>query len=100
MQIQIIAFSIDKDFLENQFAFSTWKREEDTNGHFLTNGHFPQKYKYLLQNGNFTLFSELFLCLLFLKSNQPETEQDPMVLAPHVLSLPFVCGKTLAKEYV
>ena len=27
-----------------------------------------------------------------------ETEQDPVVLAPHVLSLPFVCGKTLAKE--
>ena len=27
-----------------------------------------------------------------------ETEQDPMVLAPHVLSLPSVCGKTLAKE--
>lgn len=29
-----------------------------------------------------------------------ETEQDPLVLAPnpHVLSLPFVCGNTLAKE--
>ena len=32
-----------------------------------------------------------------------ETEQDPMILAaalprPHVFSLPFVCGKTLAKE--
>ena len=27
-----------------------------------------------------------------------ETEHDPMVLAPCVLSLPFVCGKTLAKE--
>ena len=27
-----------------------------------------------------------------------EMEQDPMVFAPQVLSLPFVCGKTLAKE--
>ena len=27
-----------------------------------------------------------------------EMEQDTMVLAPHVLCLPFVCGKTLAKE--
>ena len=27
-----------------------------------------------------------------------ETEQDPMVLALYVLSLSFVCGKTLAKE--
>ena len=34
------------------------------------------------------------------KACDSETEQDPMVLArpPHVLSLPFVCGKTLAKE--
>ena len=32
------------------------------------------------------------------KSYLSETEQDPMVLAPHVLRLPFVCGKTLAKE--
>ena len=29
---------------------------------------------------------------------QGETQQDTMVLAPHVLNLPFVCGKTLAKE--
>ena len=28
----------------------------------------------------------------------PEMEQDPMVPAPHALRLPFVCGKTLAKE--
>ena len=27
-----------------------------------------------------------------------EAEQDPVVLTPHVLRLPFVCGKTLAKE--
>ena len=29
-----------------------------------------------------------------------EMEQDPMVLAPprHVLCLPFVCGRSLAKE--
>ena len=27
-----------------------------------------------------------------------EMEQDPLVLVPHVLSLPFVCAKTLAKE--
>ena len=27
-----------------------------------------------------------------------ETEQDPVVFASHVLSLPFVCGKTLAKN--
>ena len=26
-----------------------------------------------------------------------ETEQDPMILTHHVLSLPFVCRKTLAK---
>ena len=31
-------------------------------------------------------------------SNTIETEQNPMVFALHVLSLPFVCGKTLAKE--
>jgi len=30
--------------------------------------------------------------------NTIETEQEPMVFAPHILSLPFVCGKTLAKE--
>ena len=29
---------------------------------------------------------------------QSETEQDPMVLPPHVFCLPSVCGKTLAKE--
>ena len=27
-----------------------------------------------------------------------EMEQDPVVYAPHVPSLPFVCGKTVAKE--
>ena len=27
-----------------------------------------------------------------------EMEHDPMVLVPHVLRLPFVCAKTLAKE--
>ena len=27
-----------------------------------------------------------------------ETEQNAMVLALHVLCLPFVCGKTLDKE--
>ena len=31
-------------------------------------------------------------------SIRSEIEQGPMVYAPHVLSLPFVCGKTLAKE--
>ena len=30
--------------------------------------------------------------------NTIETEQEPMVFAPHVLSLTFVCGKTLTKE--
>ena len=30
--------------------------------------------------------------------NTIETEPDPMVFAPHVLSLPFVYGKTLVKE--
>ena len=30
--------------------------------------------------------------------NTFEIEQDPLVLDPHVLSLPFVCRKTLAKE--
>ena len=29
-----------------------------------------------------------------------ETGQDPAALAPHVLCLPFVCRKTLAKECV
>ena len=29
-----------------------------------------------------------------------ETEQDPMVLPLHVLHLPFVCGKILARDYV
>ena len=29
-----------------------------------------------------------------------EMEQDPVVLPLHVLHLPFVCGKVLAKEYV
>ena len=32
--------------------------------------------------------------------NNNETEQDPMVLTPHFLHLPFVCRKTVAKEYV
>ena len=32
------------------------------------------------------------------KPSHTETKQDPMVLALHVLSLPFVCGKILAKE--
>ena len=27
-----------------------------------------------------------------------EMEQDPLVLALHVLHLPFVCGKPLAEE--
>ena len=27
-----------------------------------------------------------------------EMKQDPMVLVPHVLCLPFVCGRTLAKD--
>ena len=31
-------------------------------------------------------------------SNTFEMEQDPMVLAPDVLCLSYVCGKTLAKE--
>ena len=29
-----------------------------------------------------------------------EKEQDPMVLVPHVLHLPFVCGETVDKEQV
>ena len=29
-----------------------------------------------------------------------EKEQDPMVLVPHVLHLPFVRGETVAKEQV
>ena len=29
-----------------------------------------------------------------------EMEQDPVVLAAYVLSLPFVCRKTLVKESV
>ena len=35
-------------------------------------------------------YIDLFVCL------NGEMEQDPMILAPHVLSLPFV----LAKEYI
>jgi len=31
-------------------------------------------------------------------SRDSEMEQDTMVLQHHVLSLPFVCGNTLAKE--
>ena len=31
---------------------------------------------------------------------QNEMDQDSMVFIPHVLYLPFVCGKTLAKEKV
>lgn len=38
-----------------------------------------------------------FMC--FFKAKR-ETEQDPMVLALHILSWSFVCGKTLAKEQV
>ena len=29
-----------------------------------------------------------------------EREQDPVVLVPHVLSLHFVCRKTLGKEQI
>ena len=32
------------------------------------------------------------------KKKNSEMEQDPMVLVPHVLSLPFVHGKTLTKK--
>jgi len=34
---------------------------------------------------------------LFTKQKH-ETEQDPVVLASHVLCLPFVCGQDLVKE--
>ena len=44
-----------------------------------------------------TLFSHLVEGRLGWWSGS-EMEQDPMVLAPLVLSLPFVCRKTLAKE--
>ena len=66
--------------------------------------YLPQRKIYALLLGRYGEGRELFLRLLFLNCLQlqtvliPETEQDPTVLAPHVLSLPFVCGKTLAKE--
>ena len=38
------------------------------------------------------------LWIIGLGEDQVKIEQDPMVYASHVLSLPFVCEKTLAKK--
>ena len=75
--------------------------------------------QFLIDNG----FTQFFICFNFLKKNSKkfhvnlasfhsskaddlvlnsyihcEMGQDPMALVPHVLSLPFVCRKTLTKE--
>ena len=69
--------------------------------HWLLHDICPELVRGLLQTGKSALEKVGQNGFAYVSSSQQwltETEQDPMVLVPHVLCLYFVCGKTLAKE--